>query len=37
VRALATQHPEWKAQKPFKASSERDFDTLAESGEKGLR
>jgi len=36
VKALASQHPEWKTQQPFKAVLEGDMKALAASGEKGL-
>jgi phosphoserine phosphatase len=36
VRALAPQHPEWKAKQPFKAALDGDMKALAASGEKGL-
>jgi len=36
VRALAPQHPEWKAQQPFKAALEGDMTALAAAGEHGL-
>ncbi len=36
VKALASQHPEWKDQQPFKAVLEHDMKALAASGEKGL-
>ena len=36
VRALARQHPEWKAQLPFKAVLEDDMKALVASGERGL-
>ncbi|HSQ70959.1 MAG TPA: HAD family hydrolase [Rubrivivax sp.] len=36
VKALAPQHPEWKAKQPFKAALEGDLKTLAASGEEGL-
>ena len=36
VKAMAPQHPEWKAQQPFKAVLDDDMKTLAASGEKGL-
>jgi phosphoserine phosphatase len=36
VRALASRHPEWKTQQPFKAALEGDMDTLAAAGERGL-
>ncbi|HSP90712.1 MAG TPA: HAD family hydrolase, partial [Vicinamibacterales bacterium] len=36
VKALAPQHPEWKAKQPFKAALEGDLKALAASGEKGL-
>jgi hypothetical protein len=36
VKALAPQHPEWKAKQPFKAVLERDMKTLAASGERGM-
>jgi hypothetical protein len=36
VKALAPQHPEWKAKQPFKGSLERDMKAVAASGEKGI-
>jgi phosphoserine phosphatase len=36
VKALATQHPEWKDQLPFKAVLDNDMEALAASGEEGL-
>ena len=36
IKALAPQHPEWKAQQPFKAVLDDDWETLADAGEKGL-
>jgi len=36
VRALASEHPEWKTQQPFKAALEGDMKTVFASGEKGL-
>ena len=36
VKALATEHPEWKTTQPFKAVLDNDMDALADSGEKGL-
>jgi hypothetical protein len=36
VAALAPQHPEWKDKQPFKAVLDRDMQTLAQSGERGL-
>jgi phosphoglycolate phosphatase-like HAD superfamily hydrolase len=36
IRAMAPQHPEWKAQQPFKALLEGDVKTAATAGEKGL-
>jgi phosphoserine phosphatase len=36
VKALASQHPEWKTQQPFKAALDGDMQTLVASGEKGL-
>ena len=36
VKALASEHPEWKTTQPFKAVLENDMDALADSGEKGL-
>jgi phosphoglycolate phosphatase-like HAD superfamily hydrolase len=35
VKALASQHPEWKDQQPFKSILENDPKGLAASGEKG--
>ncbi len=36
VKALASQHPEWKEKQPFKAILENDMKALAASGEKGV-
>jgi phosphoserine phosphatase len=36
VKALASRHPEWKHEQPFKAVLENDVETLAKSGKKGL-
>jgi phosphoserine phosphatase len=36
VRALLSQHPEWKAQQPFKAVLENDMKALAATGMAGL-
>ena len=36
IKVLASQHPEWKTQQPFKAVLENDIKALAASGEKGL-
>ena len=36
VKTLATEHPEWKTQQPFKAVLEDDKKALASAGEKGL-
>jgi hypothetical protein len=36
VKALASEHPEWKDQQPFKAVLEGDMEALAEAGERGL-
>jgi phosphoserine phosphatase len=36
VKALASQHPEWKDKQPFKAVLDGDMRALAESGERGL-
>jgi hypothetical protein len=36
IKAMAPQHPEWKATRPFKAVLEKDMKALAASGEKGL-
>lgn len=36
VKAMAPQHPEWKATQPFKALLDKDMKALAASGEKGL-
>jgi phosphoglycolate phosphatase-like HAD superfamily hydrolase len=36
VKAMAPDHPEWKAKQPFKAVLEDDHKTLAEAGEKGM-
>ena len=36
VRALASEHPEWKTLQPFKAVLEEDLEALAAAGEHGL-
>ena len=36
IKALASQHTEWKTQQPFKAVLENDIKALVASGEKGL-
>jgi len=36
VKAMASQHPEWKDQQPFKAFLSGDGKALAEQGDKGL-
>ena len=36
VREMASRHPEWQTEQPFKAVLENDMAALAESGEKGL-
>lgn len=36
IKAMAPQHPEWKAHQPFKALLENDMKGFAASGEKGL-
>jgi phosphoglycolate phosphatase-like HAD superfamily hydrolase len=36
VKALASQHPEWKQQQPFKGVLDGDMKAVAASGEKGL-
>jgi phosphoserine phosphatase len=36
VKALGSEHPEWKTIQPFKAVLENDMDTLAGAGEKGF-
>lgn len=36
VKALATEHPEWKNEQPFKAVLENDMNELAKQGEHGL-
>jgi hypothetical protein len=36
VKALASQHPEWKDQQPFKAALEGDLKTVAAGGEHAL-
>ncbi|MFO1023068.1 MAG: HAD family hydrolase [Planctomycetales bacterium] len=36
VKALAAQHPEWKAQQPFQGVLEGDLKSVAASGEKGI-
>jgi phosphoglycolate phosphatase-like HAD superfamily hydrolase len=35
VKALASEHPEWKEKQPFKAVLENDMKALAAAGEKG--
>jgi len=35
VKALASEHPEWKEKQPFKAVLENDMKALAATGEKG--
>ena len=36
LKAMAAQHPEWKAKQPFKAVLDGDMKALAASGQKGL-
>ncbi len=36
VKSMASEHPEWKEQQPFKAVLENDMSTLMEQGEHGL-
>jgi uncharacterized protein YceK len=36
VKALASEHPEWKAQQPFKAVLDGDMEALAAAGEHGI-
>ena len=36
VKALVSQHPEWRTTQPFKAVLENDMKTLIKSGKKGL-
>ncbi len=36
VKAMATRHPEWKTQQPFKGVLEKDMKAVAAGGEKGL-
>jgi phosphoglycolate phosphatase-like HAD superfamily hydrolase len=36
VKALASKHPEWKTQQPFKGLLENDMKAVAATGEKGL-
>ena len=36
VKALATEHPEWKTTEPFKSVLENDMKSLMKSGKKGL-
>ncbi|WP_430641585.1 HAD family hydrolase [Bradyrhizobium embrapense] len=36
VKAMASEHPDWKARQPFKAVLEGDSKALAATGEKGL-
>jgi len=36
VKALASEHPEWKTQQPFKAVLDGDMEALAAAGEHGL-
>lgn len=36
IKTLASQHPEWKTQQPFKAVLENDMEAVAAAGEKGL-
>ena len=36
VKELASDHPEWQTEQPFKAALEDDMETLMKSGERGL-
>ncbi len=36
VKALASEHPEWKNEQPFKAVIENDMDALIKQGKQGL-
>lgn len=36
VKAMATEHPEWQNEQPFKAVLENDMEELAKQGEHGL-
>jgi phosphoserine phosphatase len=36
IRALAPQHPEWKAKQPFKAVLDNDLEALGAAGVKGM-
>jgi phosphoserine phosphatase len=36
IKAMASEHPEWKDQQPFKAVLENDMETLKKSGMKGI-
>jgi hypothetical protein len=36
IKALATQHPEWRDKQPYKAAIEGDFRTLAAGGEHAI-
>ena len=36
VRALVTEHPEWRANQPFKALLEGDMQALGAAGAKGI-
>jgi len=36
VKELASEHPEWQTEQPFKAALEDDMETLMKSGEHGL-
>jgi phosphoserine phosphatase len=36
IRALAEEHPEWKATQPFKAALDNDMEALLASGHEGL-
>jgi len=36
VKALASEHPDWKTTQPFKAVLDNDMNALADSGEEGL-
>ena len=36
IKAMASQHPEWKTTQPFKGVLEKDMKAVAATGEKGL-
>ena len=36
VKALASEHPEWKTTQPFKAVLEVDMEALVATGENGI-